>query len=316
MPTRRTQRRGLLVTAFIGLICLYGAALSSERQLEAIFISSNSASALIGGELYREGDQLDDARIAEIRRGELILVSDRGMFSVPVGAATSMRVPALAESMPPVPAADALSAGPPIAVPVATQASQPVMPEATPDVINVTPEPLPNVAATPGSHDAPSTYRARWGDTLSEIATGLDRPGDVSLYSAMNAIYAANPHAFNGDMDHLRSGSILTLPSGMAMANAGRNEATHQPIAEPDEPTVSTVASLIANAQTLTVEPGDTLSDIAQSVKPPGITTWQMMHQLYTANPGAFGTSIDVLFAGASLVVPDAARDGPTTPVA
>ena len=97
MSVFRVACRPLLLLALVGLAC--ASAISAERQLEAIFVSTSSASALVGGELYREGDRLADGRVAEIRSGELILVTEDGAFSIPVGAAISMRVPALVDAL-------------------------------------------------------------------------------------------------------------------------------------------------------------------------------------------------------------------------
>ncbi len=60
---------------------------------------------------------------------------------------------------------------------------------------------------------ATGTYRVQRGDSLSMIAARIeDRP--VGLWQAVNALFAANPDAFvNGDMNLLKAGSLLTIPS-------------------------------------------------------------------------------------------------------
>ena len=121
----------------------------------------------------------------------------------------------------------------------------------------------------------------------------------------MTEIYASNPHAFRGNMDRLQTGAVLTLPSGMLMASATPPQQPASSHTESPPPGAQSAPPFSSGIETLIVEPGDTLSDIAASVKPDGTSTWQMMHQLYTANPDAFGQNIDVLYAGASLVIPD-----------
>ena len=301
--------RLFVAAAVVGFVSCIALANAAERQLEAVFIGPDSASALIGGELYREGDRLDDARITEIRRGEVIMLADDGAYSLSVGAPTSLRVPALA----PDSAGSRRAANPE----VRTSSDQPSEPHQPDEIAAIetafdestlsSSEPpvwaaeirAEGVAAgqldRPASADGVTTYRTRWGDTLSQIAASLERPG-VSLHTAMTAIYAANRHAFSTDMDDLITGAVLSIPTGMTLASSA--------LTDQIELVPERASAKSGQATTLVVEPGDTLSDIAESVKPPGITTWQMMHRLYAANPEAFGQSIDVLFAGASLLVP------------
>lgn len=61
--------------------------------------------------------------------------------------------------------------------------------------------------------DADSRYRVQPGDTLSQIAQRIEgRP--VGLWSAVNAIFEANPGAFiDNDPNRLKAGSWLVMPS-------------------------------------------------------------------------------------------------------
>ena len=53
----------------------------------------------------------------------------------------------------------------------------------------------------------------RPGDTLTRIAGKTQRPG-VSLDQMLVSLFRANPQAFMGDnMNRLRSGTVLTVPS-------------------------------------------------------------------------------------------------------
>ena len=72
-------------------------------------------------------------------------------------------------------------------------------------------------ARTPAARPAPvvegTRYRVQLGDTLSQIAAGIeDRP--VGLWAAVNTIFEANPDAFiDNDPNRLKAGSWLTIPS-------------------------------------------------------------------------------------------------------
>jgi pilus assembly protein FimV len=59
---------------------------------------------------------------------------------------------------------------------------------------------------------AGDTYTVKRGDTLSRIAAEV-KPGNVTLEQMLVAIFKANQSAFDGNMNRLRSGSIITLPS-------------------------------------------------------------------------------------------------------
>lgn len=68
-------------------------------------------------------------------------------------------------------------------------------------------------------------YRVQAGDSLSGIASRIsDR--DISLWQAVDVIFAANPDAFiNNDRNRLRAGSVLVLP-GMGQVDAGRSDSS------------------------------------------------------------------------------------------
>ncbi len=81
-----------------------------------------------------------------------------------------------------------------------------------------TPQTVARAAArTPAARPAPvvegTRYRVQLGDTLSQIAAGIeDRP--VGLWAAVNTIFEANPDAFiDNDPNRLKAGSWLTIPS-------------------------------------------------------------------------------------------------------
>lgn len=59
---------------------------------------------------------------------------------------------------------------------------------------------------------AGSNYEVRAGDTLSGIAARIGNR-NVSLWRAVDTIFAANPDAFdNGDLNNLRAGAVIEIP--------------------------------------------------------------------------------------------------------
>jgi pilus assembly protein FimV len=88
------------------------------------------------------------------------------------------------------------------------------------------PSPSPSAGAAPApSLGEGSTRTVRRGDTLSGIATevsGADAPGSRAW---MLAIYQNNPAAFDGNMNVMRSGSVLRIPDSASVAAISPGEA-------------------------------------------------------------------------------------------
>ncbi len=99
---------------------------------------------------------------------------------------------------------------------------QSVAPPSVPEVAQA-PEatPLPEPAAprlrasrAKTSEPAPSEgLRVRRGDTLWAIASGNKTEEAVNINQMMLAIYQRNPQAFNGNVNRLKAGAILRMPS-------------------------------------------------------------------------------------------------------
>jgi pilus assembly protein FimV len=88
-------------------------------------------------------------------------------------------------------------------------------------------EPRPSRAvAAPLSVEAGSTYRVRPNDTLWKIASAANPGPRSEVNRAMVAIYQANPQAFGGNINVLRAGSELAIPSGSDMAAISASAAT------------------------------------------------------------------------------------------
>ena len=87
---------------------------------------------------------------------------------------------------------------------------------------------FPRPAATAPTLDG-SQYRVRPGDSLSRIAGRTQQPG-ISLDQMLVSLFRGNPQAFMGDnMNRLKSGAVLTVPSAEQAAKLAQPEA-HQVI--------------------------------------------------------------------------------------
>ena len=73
--------------------------------------------------------------------------------------------------------------------------------------------------------ESPSTYRVERGDTLYKIAGAL-APGDRSTTQrTMIGLFRANPEAFRGNINVLRAGAILRVPTADELSAIGAGEA-------------------------------------------------------------------------------------------
>ena len=130
---------------------------------------------------------------------------------------------------PPVYAPAARAAAEPVAAPrVATSPSTPapVPATGTADPFAAAPPPAPGPTTSPraavrpsGSSEvaptisADSTYRVRPNDTLWKIASAAHPGSRSDVNRAMVSIYQKNPQAFDGNINVLRAGSLLKIPS-------------------------------------------------------------------------------------------------------
>ena len=111
----------------------------------------------------------------------------------------------------PTPADTEAAVAAPRAAPAPAPAVAPVAPAPTPAAAPVEPaprRPVAAVAAEPGA-----TYRVQPRDTLWEIASAAYPGARSDVNRAMVAIYQANPQAFGGNVNVLRAGSELRMPS-------------------------------------------------------------------------------------------------------
>ena len=67
-------------------------------------------------------------------------------------------------------------------------------------------------SASAGAGASGNSYTVRRGDTLSRIAGDVKPPG-ATLEQMLVALFNSNPSAFDGNMNRLRAGAILNIPS-------------------------------------------------------------------------------------------------------
>ena len=175
--------------------------ISSTQPMNEPFVDLLLEVAGTGSRLVREYTFLLDP--PELRRTQPALAA-----TTPVPAATPTPVPAPSVTAAPAPAATRPA---------------PVRP-ATPAVAATRP-----AAASAASSD---TYRVRAGDSLHGIAR-RHRPGNVSLDQMLVAMQRANPSAFvDNNMNRLRAGEILKIPSATAAAQLNAAQARQIVVAQ------------------------------------------------------------------------------------
>ncbi|RZI43039.1 pilus assembly protein FimV [Herbaspirillum sp. HC18] len=92
--------------------------------------------------------------------------------------------------------------------------------------------PAPQMDAEPKGDASQGEYKVRNGDTLGRIA-GQVKTGGVSLDQMLVALYQANPDAFVGNnMNRLKAGQILSVPSADAARSISSAEARNIVVAQ------------------------------------------------------------------------------------
>ena len=118
---------------------------------------------------------------------------------------------------PPVFAPETASTQQAVAAPRTAPAPAPVPPPEraapTPSPARASGEPAPVRPSAAVSAEPGSTYKVQRNDTLWQIASAAYPGGRSDVNRAMVAIYQSNPGAFGGNINVLRSGSELRMPS-------------------------------------------------------------------------------------------------------
>lgn len=115
--------------------------------------------------------------------------------------------------------------------PAAPRPRQAVQPVAVPEARATTTPVAPRPSVTPQTG---TTRQVQRGDTLHRIATETRYEG-VTLDQMLLAIYSANKDAFDGNMNRMRAGAILTIPSRDAAANVAPAESHRVVVAQSAE---------------------------------------------------------------------------------
>jgi len=134
---------------------------------------------------------------------------------------------------------------PPVTPPVA--AATPITSPAAPEAKPIAPTPQPEGAApAPAAKPAPkmaagrsaapaaapaagtgSEYAVKRGDTLGRIAAGV-KPEGITLDQMLVSLYRNNTDAFSGNMNRLKTGTILRVPDKERIAETAPAEATKE----------------------------------------------------------------------------------------
>ena len=154
------------------------------------------------------------------------LVREYTMLFDPPGArpATSPSAQTAPVFTPPAPGAQAPVAPPRVATPRPAPAAAPTAPVAVAPRPAPAPQPRPP-AVSPAPTAGPDTYTVKSGDSLTRVANRTMRPG-VSLDQMLVSLFRSNPEAFVDDnMNRLKSGVVLTVPSAEAASKVDGGEA-------------------------------------------------------------------------------------------
>ena len=118
--------------------------------------------------------------------------------------------------------------------PAKKPAPRPAPAPATPAAIEPAPAPAAatetpakSAAAPQPSGDAPTSVKVKRGDTLGSIA-GRVRPAGVSLEQTLIGLYRENTGAFEGNVNRLKAGKTLTVPSADTVAAIPQKEAVRE----------------------------------------------------------------------------------------
>jgi len=120
---------------------------------------------------------------------------------------------------------------PPVFAPNSVQAAQPAAPTVggaqTSGQISRPAQPQTQATPTYAAGGGDS-YEVQRGDSLSAIARRLSASTGAGTAQLMVSIYRGNQNAFEGDMNRLRAGAVLRIPSGDEIAAVSPSEASNE----------------------------------------------------------------------------------------
>jgi pilus assembly protein FimV len=93
-----------------------------------------------------------------------------------------------------------------------------------------TPIASPDVTASPAASTTRATTHVKIGAkaTLRGVAWRVGARSDSDLKKTMLAIFRANPNAFEGNINRLRLGAVLTIPSAAEISTISREDASRE----------------------------------------------------------------------------------------
>ncbi len=245
-----------------------------EFQVVGTLISTNARSALINGEVAREGERVDGVEILAIDEGEVRVLNGSQELRITVGStvrlAPSRARPANFTRNNPNPLIYSVNSGETLSEIAEHYAG----PGASLNQVM-----MALFDANPGAFDG-NINRLRAGAEL-RIPPGTDIRRRTPEF-AMAEVLRQTESWRSGDrparVARLSAPAEVQLP----VADAGPEDSHYGPVGY-----------------------GETLSEIAVRVAGDGVTMQRMMSALFEANPQAFGDSIDLLHEGAVLRIPD-----------
>jgi pilus assembly protein FimV len=88
----------------------------------------------------------------------------------------------------------------------------------------------PDVAAPPAASTTRTTTHVKIGAkaTLRGVAWRVGARSDADIKKTMMAIFRANPHAFEGNINRLRLGAVLTIPAAADIAAISKEDASRE----------------------------------------------------------------------------------------
>jgi pilus assembly protein FimV len=169
---------------------------------------------------------------------------------------------------------------PPVFMPSAEAAAvpAPVRPPPVVETPRPAPAPAPAPAARPEDAPAPAAapaavrpelgdeYSVQRNDTLWGIAQRLRPDESVSVNQIMVALFRENPHAFDGNINRLRSGTILRVPSRQQMAVTSSRDATAEVLRQTDAWRSPAAVPAVADRRLELAPPAD-------SARPPALVS-------------------------------------------
>lgn len=256
-------------------------AAAATIEIKGVLISPRSRSVLINGRVLRLGDRIGDVEIVAIDHREVRLRAGPREAAVSVGTSWSMDQLAWSSALP--------GLLEPAELQVATAMETYVEP-------------------TPAEKE-PRRHAVAPGETLSEIAEAYLEPG-IKRYQLMVALFEANPHAFRGNINLMRSGVVLDIPAVDSLANVPPQVAMAKVMEQTDRwrserPRQTKTEQPVLAGTYGPVSSGETLSLIAYRLSQNAGEARTLMSALYRANPHAFGNSMNMLREGTVLRIPD-----------